>query len=147
MLYNSLVSALIGISFLFFSLLMVKQLFPVTIKRNFCVICSTITMSWAVLLILYYLGLFSNIILLSLLIGMTSLAIYYKLESKMEIFRLPLILTLITLSYLVISREILISSVYFLIFIWVLFCIMFLFKSNKKLNKLVINIIECCKKW
>jgi hypothetical protein len=134
---------LVGIVLLFFVLLTIKSFFNI---KKFCTICLSVTLTWMTLLILYFIGIFTDKIILAILIGHTSLGIYYILEKKVRkellIFRLPYLLTSISLIYFILSGFIL-NGLYVLLGLWLLFILTYLFKFNKFTKK----IIECCKKW
>ena len=134
---------LIAISVLFFVLLAIKSIFNV---NKMCVICLSVTLSWAVLLALYFLGIFVDKVIIAILMGHTSLGIFYILEKKVKkkflLFRLPYLLTGILLIYSLLN-DFVINSLYFIFGVWVLFILIYLFKFNKFATKL----IECCKKW
>ena len=138
-----LTTILLGISILFFVFLGVKKVMK---SRNLCVICTAITTSWIILLVLYFLEIFIDTTILAILMGHTSLGFYYILERKVKerllIFRLPYILTSITIIYFVLSGFLL-GSFYFILALWGLFLIIYILKNNK----LAGEILECCKKW
>ena len=134
---------LIGITVLFFLLLALKNIFNL---KKVCVICLSVTLSWAILLVFYFLNIFNDKIIIAILMGHTSLGIYYILEKKVKknflLFRLPYLLTGIFIIYIIIG-DFNINSLFFILALWVLFFIIYLFKFNKFAKK----IIECCKKW
>lgn len=134
---------LIGISALFFTLLAIKSIFNI---KKICVICASVTLAWAVLLTLYFLNVFTDKIIIAILMGHTSLGIYYLLEKRVKkrflLFRLPYLLTSILLIYSILTGFV-ISSLYLVLGLWLLFIILYLSKFNKFTKK----IIECCKKW
>lgn len=140
---------LIGISALFFILLLVKEIFNKR-KKKFCAICTAVSLTWIILLVLYFLDIFNDKIILALLIGHTSLGIFYlvenKVKEKFKLFRLPFLLTLIILFYYLIQGFIF-ESLLFIIILWVLFILIYSFKNNKGLNLFAKKIIECCKRW
>ncbi len=135
---------LIGITLLFFILLFVKSLFKN--KKKFCMICLSVSLIWITLLILYYFNIFTDKLIIAILMGHTSLGIFYLLEKKVKkellFFRLPYLLTSISLIYFILS-DFIINSLYVLFGLWLLFIVIYLFK-NKGFSK---KIIECCKKW
>jgi len=139
----ALEAILSGISVLFFILLAIKRIVKV---KNFCVICSTIALAWIILLALYFLEFFIDKMLLAILMGHTSLGVYYTLERKVKekflVFRLPYLLTSVTLVYIILEG-IRTNALYLLVGIWGLFIIIYLLKFNEFTKKL----IECCKKW
>ncbi|MEX0933040.1 MAG: hypothetical protein WDZ77_03015 [Candidatus Pacearchaeota archaeon] len=135
--------SLIGITALFFVLLAIKSFLK---SEKFCVICSSVTLTWIMLLILHFMGVFTNKIIIAILMGMTALGIYYAWEKKTKnknlIFRLPLLLTLIFIIYSILSKLVL-EGLYFIIILWGFFILIYFFEFNKFARKLV----ECCKKW
>ena len=134
---------LIGITLLFFLLLAIKNLFNV---KKLCAICLSVTMGWIVLLILYSFQIFTDRIIIAILMGHTSLGIYYISEKKIKkeflIFRLPYLLTSISLIYFILGGFNF-NTLILLAAIWLFFALIYLFKFNKLAKK----IIACCKKW
>jgi hypothetical protein len=137
---------LIGISGLFFILLLVKFI----IKKEFCVLCVSVSLSWIILLALLLTNLFKDKTIIAILMGMTALGIYYLLErkakKKLTIFRLPFLLTLIFIIYLILENYSL-NSLIFLVVLWLVFVLIYLFRNNKSFHKFTNKLIECCKKW
>ena len=134
---------LIGITLLFFILLIIKSVFKI---KKICIICLSVTLTWLVLLILYFLDIFADKVIIAILMGHTSLGIYYILEKKVRkdllIFRLPYLLTSISIIYFILGGFV-ISTLYLIAGLWLLFILIYLFKFNKLAKKL----IECCRKW
>lgn len=134
----------------FFILLGLRVLYKQIIKREFCVICAAVFLTWVILFALYKLGLFDDIIIISLLVGETVLGIFYLLENKvndkLKIFRLPALLTLISASYfLLINNSNMLNSFVFLLILWIVFIFLYFYRNNNKINSLVEKLIECCK--
>jgi len=134
---------------LFFIFLLLKQIFK---KNKFCVICASVFISWIFLLMLYWKGEFLDKTILAILIGETTLGIFYLVEAKareeLKIFTLPFLLTLILIGYTLIEGFNYSSNIlYFLIMVWGLFFIFYSFKDKGKLGKLARKLIECCKRW
>ena len=134
---------LIGITAVFFVLLTIKSIFNI---KKLCAICLSVTLTWILLLILYFIGIFADKLVIAILMGHTSLGLYYILEKKVRkrllIFRLPYLLTSISIIYFIFNGF-MINAVYFILGLWLLFILIYLFKFNK----LTKRIIECCKKW
>ena len=132
-----------GITLLFFVILVLKNIFNL---RKACAICLAVTLTWVVLLILYFLNIFNDKIIIAILIGHTSLGIFYlwekKVKERTKLFRLPYLLTSILIIYHILNGFV-ISSLYFILGLWALFFIIYLFKNNKLAKK----IIECCRRW
>ena len=118
------------------------------IKNNFCVICASISLTWLVLLSLYLINLFDNILVISLLMGMSLTGIYYlaerkigKINEKFKIFRLPFILTLIIIAYYVLTFENIFNNLLVIGGLWILFVLIYFYNNAKFIKKL----LECCK--
>src|SRR3989344_8339597 len=145
----NLFNVLLLITILFFILLLIKSVFK---KNKICVICASVFISWVFFLILYWKGKFLDKTIIAILIGESTLGVFYLIESKtkeeFKVFLLPALLTLILIGYGLIegfnysSRDL-----YLLVIIWILFFIIYSFKYKGKLGKLARKIIECCKKW
>ena len=137
--FNNLSLALIGISVLFFILLIIKQFIK---SKKLCVICVSVSLLWIILLVSYYLNIFADKIIIAILMGHTSLGIFYLLYDTLGLFKLPFLLTAISVIYFV-FEGIIMESLYLLVGIWGIFFIFKLFK-NKSFSR---KILECCKKW
>jgi len=133
----------------FFVLLMgVKEIS----KKKFCVLCGAVFLTWFLLLILYWKGLFTNKLIIALLMGSSVLGIFYLVEKKVkeswELFRLPFYLTLVSLAYFVLEGlESLGKAALVLVPLWVIFGFLFVYKNNNKTSSFVKKLIECCKNW
>jgi hypothetical protein len=143
---------ILGISLLFFILLAIKELFSKRIKEKFCVICTAVVITWISLLLLYWVGLFSNKIIIALLVGHTSLGIFYLLEKKakekLRLFRLPFLLTLVVLAYSLLEGfSYGIKTWIFLLILWLIFYFIYLLRTRKSMKAFFKKIVECCKKW
>ena len=148
---NTILFSLGMIIGLFFIFLLLKRL----LKKEFCVLCAAVSLTWISLLLLYYGGLFQDKVIMAILIGQTSMGIFYLLEKKVSkeitIFRLPFLLTLTLSIYSLISwatalKEIR-PSLFLLILTWAVFILIFLFRNNKWFGKLINKLVECCKRW
>lgn len=148
---NSLFFALSMITVLFFLLLLIKSILGKKLKENFCVLCLSVSLSWIFLLILYFFDLFNNILIIALLMGLTILGIYYRIENKikneLKLFRLPFLLSLIFIAYSLLSKTIEIKNILLLSILWIFFLFVYSYRKNKKINFLMNKILECCKKW
>lgn len=133
----------IGIVALFFIILALKSIFNL---RDICVLCISVSLAWIVLLIFYFLEIFNDKIIIAILMGHTSLGIFYLVEYRIGLFKLPFLLTSMSAIYFVLSGF-LISVVYFLLILWLLFFGVHIFKTNKNFSSFAEEILECCKKW
>ena len=143
--------AITSIIVFFFVLLGVKEFFSTKTKNKICVICLSITLTWISLLISLYFNFFSDKTILAILMGQTTLGIFYLLESKvkekLKIFRLPFLLSLILIAYSLIELVFIIKAFSIILILWGVFICIYLFQNNKKTNSFVNKLIECCKKW
>src|SRR3989338_1721643 len=145
---NSLLLALGSITALFVLFLVGKTM----VKKEFCAVCAAVSVTWIGLLILYYIGSFSDTTLIAILLGQTVVGIFYVVEKKvpssLTVFRLPFLLTLTVLGYFLLSvPEGYGKVMVFLLFLWIFFIGLYVYNRNKVVNKLVRKIIDCCKKW
>jgi len=138
-----------GIIVIFFIFLISKELLNKKLKEKFCVICTSVTLTWVGLLILYFLNLFNDRILIGILMGHTSLGLFYIFESnvkkELKTFRLPLLLSFISSIYFILEGFDQISF-FILIGLWIVFGLIYLFR-NSKLNSFVNKLIACCRNW
>lgn len=142
---------LIGITILFFFLVMLKELFPPKTKEKICAICIATSITWIFLLILYHSKKFNNIVLISLLSGMTLLGIFYlfekKIKKRLTFFRLPFLLTLILIGYFALTLENILQETGFLGILWLIFWTIYSYRENPRFKKMVNKVVDCCKKW
>ena len=146
---------------LFFVLLLIKKGIKKRIKKRgiteWCVLCAAVSVTWMILLLLYFLGLFSDTIIIAILLGQTSVGIFYLLEKKVPpkatLFRLPFLLTLTLSAYAWLSLgsagagKDLITTLFFLFLLWIGFFIVYLFREQAQFRILSKKLIECCKRW
>ena len=129
---------IIGITLTFFLIFTVREFINKNMKKKICVICAAITLTWIFLLILYWKGIFDNQLIIALLMGQTILGIFYLSESKvkkeLKFFRLPFLLSLIVTGYSILTLEIRINLLIFLSILWILFILIYSFRTNKKVN-------------
>jgi|SRR3989344_3123941 len=147
---NNLIQILASITILFFALLIVKKFIGEKLKKNFCAICGAVSLTWLALLALYWLGIFQNKIIIALLLGGSIVGIFYLVERKvrerLKIFRLPFLLTLIFLAYLLleIPKDIIADAI-FLAVLWGVFILIYLYQGNRKIRGIAKNLIKCCR--
>jgi len=142
----TLLNVVLVIVSIFFLLLLVKNIF----KLDFCVICSAFTLTWISLIILGYFGYFQDRVLIALLMGHTSLGLFYLFEEKakrdVKILRLPVLLTLMMSAYAVVFDFNVDFSAYILLLVlWILFGFVYVFKNNSKIRVFANKLIECCR--
>ena len=138
---------ILGIIGLFFILLILKNLFN---WKKFCTLCISVSLIWIVLFILYLTDIFADKIIIAILMGHTSLGLFYLWEKntkeKFKIFRLPLLLSFIFIIYSVLENFEF-NSLLLIIGVWIIFSLIYLFRNNKKFSKVAKKLIECCKNW
>ena len=146
-----LIYILASISVLFFAILIIKQFLGKKIKDKICAICLAVSITWISLLTFRYFYNSGNLILISLLVGMTILGIYYLIEKtvgkELTLFRLPFLLSLLSAGYFAITLENIFKELYFLTGIWLLFGLIYSYRNNLHLKNFINKIVECCKKW
>ena len=138
---------IIGIIGLFFILLVLKNILNF---KKLCVLCISVSLTWIILLILFLTNIFADKMIIAILMGHTSLGIFYLWEinvrEKFKIFRLPLLLSFIFMIYIVLENFEF-NSLILIIALWLLFFIVYLFRNNKKFSKFTKKLIECCRNW
>jgi len=148
---NSLQLALTLIVSLFILFLILKQLLKGKIKEEFCVLCTSVSLTWILLLALFWLEKFDDKVLIALLMGQSTLGVFYLVDHKMgdnlKIFRLPFLLTLTVAAYSLINNLEYLDYMIILASLWALFGIIYLYRNNIKVNSLVKKLIECCKNF
>ena len=144
---ESLFYAIIGIIGLFFILLILKNILNF---KKLCVLCVSVSLTWIVLLILFLTNIFTDKIIIAILMGHTSLGIFYlwekNVKEKFKIFRLPLLLTFIFIIYAVLENFEF-NSLLLILGLWIVFSLIYLFRNNKKFSKVAKKLIECCRNW
>lgn len=136
---SDLLLVLSSISGLFVLFLIVKTVS----KKDFCVICASVSLSW---LTLFW---SADPLLIAILMGQSAIGLYYLLNAKLsetfKIFRLPYILSAIFVIYALLSPVGAdLKSIYFVVSVWLLFLLV---AFTKRHGKLVKSLIECCKNW
>ncbi len=116
-------------------------------KKKICTVCASVFLTWLVFLILFYFGYFQNLLILALLIGASISGIFSLLKEKLNIFKLPFVLTLLIIAYFLLLKEINFYLLIFNLVLWILFSLIFLFSQNQNLGSLIKKLIECCKNW
>ncbi len=140
---------LLGIIILFSIGILLRRIFP-----KMCAICFAVTTTWLVGLI--YLMFSStnimaiNTIMLGILMGGSAVgSMYFVFSNKAEnwqIFKLPYIVTLFSLVYVVLSKSIQLNIIILVVSLWVVFLLIY-FSRNKQSSKWFKEIVECCKNW
>lgn len=138
-----LTPTIIIISFLFLAVLVARRY----IRKELCALCVAVALTWSGLFVVYKLGRFNDIILLSLLIGQSVTGIFYFVRERvppiLRIFSLPFILSLTVLFYSMITSRLVLPAFGILTILWVAAWFLLVNRSDpgKRLSKVV---MECC---
>ncbi len=122
------------------------------VKKEFCVICTAISITWITLLALYLAKAYNDALLIGILMGQSIVGVFYLLESKvreeLKIFRLPFILTLTLIAYSLLSKTINMPNLMILLAItWAITFIIYIYRNSPKVNSVAKKMLECCKRW
>lgn len=136
---------LLTISLIFLIILGLKKLLSV----KACALCGGVALTWVGLLMLYKLGIFTDAILLSLLMGQSVTGIYYTIDKRvipaLRIFTLPFFLTLTTVFYMTVAG---VSSVLppllILLGLWVLAYVVFTYRNDPGKKSIANAVMNCC---
>src|SRR3989338_1578922 len=100
---ETILVSLLSITALFLMFLFLKNY-----ASRICAICLAVSVTWIILLVLFWQGYFGDKVLIGLLIGQSIVGIYYLLEQKvserMTIFRLPFLLSLMVAAYTLLEK-------------------------------------------
>lgn len=140
---------LISILFLFFIFfIFIKKV----INKKLCAICFAVSSTWIVFLILFFLDKYGDMLSLAILMGGSAVGFFYYISSIIEkkyyVFKFPFLVTLFWVIYFVLSpKKVLDFEFIILLLLWLLFGLVFLFSTGKKINNIARYVIECCKNW
>lgn len=143
---------IVAITGFFIILLAGKSLAGRFVRKRVCVLCASVSLTWIVLLFLYYAGVFHNTVLLALLMGESVTGIYYLVERKVpkayHLFRLPFLLTVTFAAYFLLDFSSIDTLAVFAIgVVWLLFGAVYLFRAVPRVRQIGEKIIACCKNW
>ena len=140
-------TALLGITVLFAVFLVLRSLFSLKV----CALCAAVATTWIILIVLFYLGTTTNLTLVGILMGGSVVGVMYLLEQKLPadfiMFKLSFFLTLITIAYFVLEKNIDYKGLITLASIWVLSFVVYANRNTGKFKSIGRKIIECCKNW
>lgn len=141
---------ILSIIILFIILLVLKRLLSI----KFCVICTSVSLTWMLLLVLYWLGKFPYPVLIAVLMGQSVVGVYYLLEKKLAekyyVFRLPFLLTATVIVYLLLkiaNLQEMFLAVSILFVLWLLTGLLYLYRHNRRVGKIFKQVIACCRDW
>jgi hypothetical protein len=148
---ESLLAILLAISAMFFVFLGVKEIVSKKSRGNFCAICLAVSFTWISLFLLYLAQIFNDVVIIAILMGQTSLGIFYVLEKNMKenqkMLRLPILLTLISASYMALQWTFSLPGTLFLGGLWGVFLGIFAIRDNPNVSGFVKKLVECCRNW
>lgn len=145
---SSLATTILAITGLFGLLLAVKQ----TVSNfKYCAICLAVSVTWFTLLILFWFELFENQLLIAILMGQSSLGLYYLLEkrapNRLLVFRLPVLVSLIMIVYTTLAQALYIDALLIVASIWIIFSLLYVYRTNERIRNKTKAFIECCGDW
>lgn len=139
------------------AILSIVILFPILLlgkratKFRFCVICTSVSLTWIGLLVIRFAEWTVDPVVLALLMGESVVGVYYLLEKKVPerfyLFRLPALITLTLAAYTVIAVDIYYPALYIALLVWIVFGLIYVFRERPGIKKAARRIIECCKDW
>jgi len=134
---------IILISALFIIFVILRSYTPIKV----CALCTAVFSTWILLLTLFYAGLSIDPLLIGILMGGSIVGSMYLLERKLPekytVFKLPFFLSLISIVYFLLNKEVILGSVIIVGGIWIIFVIFYL--NNEK--RFIQKIIKCCRNW
>jgi len=142
-------SVLLLIAVLFVVLLLVKKTASKTVK--ICAVCLAVTISWVSLLAMLSIGYIDDELVVGILMGQSSLGVYYLLEKKVPsellVFRLPTLLTLTLLVFTAVSATWQVDAWLLVGVIWFVVGLLYFYRNNEWAKGKVKSMIECCSDW
>lgn len=138
---------LAAITVLFFSLLALRSWKDL----SFCAVCVSFTAVWVGLYSAYWLNVFDSLLLVVLMAGMTLHGIYGVWESKISdrfrVFRLPFLLTGLTVFYMMFAIDFRLEKIAFLLALWLFFSVLYLYRESEAFGAYIDEMVGCCKDW
>lgn len=138
---------LLGIITLFTLVLILRSITSLPL----CALCTAVSITWGVLVVLLYTGHTTDPTLIGILMGGSIVGLVYflqqKIHSNYKIFTFPLFLTLISFTYTLIEKTIATNTLIILSLIWILMIGIHVFQNNTYLNTIGKKIVACCKNW
>ncbi len=145
---NEAVFTMLLITGLFGTLLLIKSI----TGWKFCVICTSVGITWIGLLLAYWLGRFEQPLIIAVLMGQSIVGAYYFLERKIDeywhVFRLPFLLTATLAALVMLGMHVDVPAALSLLgILWVALSLLLLYRQNPKTKAVVDRIIACCRDW
>lgn len=145
---NSPLVLLLVITILFILLLILKS----ALKLRFCVICASVSLTWLGFLFWHWFVEQGDVLLLALLMGQSIIGLCYLVEKKVpdhyQLFRLPFLLSLTAIGIILLGFLTNLFQIFlFLIILWIITGLLYLYRQNPRMHKIIQHIIACCKNW
>lgn len=116
-----------------------------------CAICVAVSLTWIGLLVARWAGWFENDVLIALLLGESVVGGYYlfdrNVQEKWLVFRLPVLLTLSYLAYVVVSMQWHVLVLGFVLVVWLIHVLMYAYRNQVGMKKRIDKLIACCSRW
>ena len=143
---NSTLVALVGITGLFVLFLAARRI----TGMKFCALCASVSSTWFMLLVLRWVGYTVDLVLIGVLIGESVVGVYYLWEKRVaerfHIFRLPVLLSLTLVAYLLLGRIDWYGVVLVLVVLG-LSALVYALREHPRVRRIAEQIIVCCKGW
>ncbi len=143
---NPVLAVTVAVAALFAVMLALRSL-----GLRLCAICASVTLTWAVLLALYRLGLFPYPSVVALLMGESVVGLYFLVERRARedllVFRLPFLLTLTLAAYALLGQGPVLAPLAALAAIWAVFAAVHAGRTRGRARALAARLIACCKNW
>jgi len=120
---------------------------------RFCVLCASLAGTWLVLLVLYRTGGYGNALLLALLMGQSVTGLHYLLDKRLPedllVFRLPFVLTLTALAYLLLAPGASVAAALAAVLAaaWAAALAVYARRDVGRFRRLARQLVECCRDW
>lgn len=145
---SSLAIGLLAIAGLFGLLLAAKQIAK---NLKYCAICLAVSLTWLSLLVLFWSDVFDDQVLVAVLMGQSSLGLYYLFEKhvpkELLVFRLPLLITLALVAYSLLTLSLALDAVIIAVGLWLVIGVLYGMRANPEIKNKVKALIECCSGW
>lgn len=139
--------AIVAIGLLFAVIVAIKRWLPFDV----CAICTSVSTVWVMLLALYHLGAIVDATVIAILMGLSSLGIYYAVERRVPerllLFRLPFLLSLVVIAYTLILMTVPVMVLGVLGLLWFGFAVIYVSRRNVRYSVVVKRLIDCCSGW
>lgn len=118
---------------------------------KWCAICLAVSLTWVGLLVARETEWFTNDVLLALLMGESVVGGYYLLDREVKkellIFRLPALLTLTLVAYVMVTKTMHLPTLLFIGVIWTIHTSLYVYRQNPRVKTKMDHLIACCSRW